>query len=1665
MPPLYRIMKVSLTRRIVFVLIILSVLFVSTNWPTFSAPPPGLSQGVPIGKFLNENLPNMTPSNGSGPVNWSIVPAFPALTFLSPLTINMHPRQNLMFVGSRDGLIEYFVPESNVMTKSTFLDLRSMTSVVWDGGFLGMAFHPDFGDPSSPYRNYFYVFYCAKGPNGEDGAPGFDGFPCPQNSRWIYEGTSGTYLRLSRFEVLDGTLTVDPDPTKQLKMVNIRLFNGTHRGGGLVFGDDGYLYLTIGDQAQYLGSQNIIDNFEGGTIRIDVNVHESSTASIAPKRKMGIDAGYADESTGLGYLIPPDNPWVNSDPTNKDVFEEFWTTGHRAPHRLTKDRLTGDLWSGEIGHGSREEINVIKKGGNYEWPKKEGTFVGTLGNTCGINNLPYGPGTLTPPVVDFERSNANAIIGGYVYRGNLFNSIIGGKYICADYGSNNIFVITPNYDSNGNVIGGSKEILSTPFTPTKIITFGEDHNGELYMGKQSPSSNGALQPVPLYTLSVTGLGDPAPQYLSQTGAFKNLITLEPEEGIIPYEMIEPFWSDGADKYRWIAIPNDGVHNDLSEQIMFSENDNWMFPNGTVAIKHFELGGKRLETRFEVKGDDGQYYYLDYKWNNEGTDAELQSTGITETININGEDITWRFPSTSECLTCHQNQAGSVIGLKTRNLNCEITYPQTGIKANQLVSLSNVGILDKTILESDTKNFLTAAAKDDLSKPLEYRARTYLDVNCGYCHQPVTQNRGLFDMRLTTALDQQLLINGLVGQTFGITNAFAVVPQDTGKSIVHYRMNSVDPIETMPPIGKNKVDRAGVNLITEWINSLAPVAPPTPEPGLVGNYFDNDGGNDKFQMLKFEQIDANINYNWGTGSPNQPEVGNDDFAMRWIGLVTPDYSETYTFYTNSDDGVRLWINGNQIIDNWTNHPPTINTGTIALTAGQPVSIELEFYERGGGAVIELEWSSNSQTRQIIPASKFSHYPMVNPTLCTSNQPNTILSANFDADTEGFTYIDDPFRGTTQPNYASGNRTTNNGINGSGGLEVLLGGVDQNPVNNMSGGWNYDFNLSEQSDLMITFQYNLIQDAGYEDDEYSQVMMSFDGTLYGTNGNDYIAQITGDGNGGSNLTTGWQTFTLNLNQIAAGDHSLTIGAFNNKKTWDTEVTTFRIDDVQVLNSEIVDSNPPVAVFSTNSTLGGYPLTVTFDADISYDLDNDALTYSWDFGDGNNGTGMTPSHTYTVAGNYSATLTVTDVNNCSDEESISIIVHPSQSPVAGLTAYPVTGNAPLVVVFEGSTSTDPENDALTFEWDFNDGVTRSGASPKTTHTFNYPGTYEVLLKVSDDYSSSFISETITVNSHTSDLGIFTKNEDVGDVNASGLANHTAGVYTVTGSGADIGSSEDEMHFIHRPHSGDLEFIAEVISVENTSPNARVTMMARSSTVDNAPFFAVEHFSDQKVRTIYRDANGVSTSDLQDNAASIRYLRLVRSGDYFIGYYSTQSAIGPWIQLGITSIPMQEEIFIGFGVTAANDGQTCTATLEEVSINGFSIVKSTLVKAKINLQGPWNGTDMNTVLFDQNRVPLSQPYVGESWGFFGTESILAYPALASGQGLVDWVILQIHDPVNPDCVVAQRACFVRNDGWLVDLEGTEYIDFGVTNLKKGYISIKHRNHLGVMTENAIDF
>ena len=460
----------------------------------------------------------------------------------------------------REGQIWSFPINPAASAKTLVLDLSAHCQGWSDCGLLGLAFHPQFGQAGSPNRGYIYVYYSyTPGPVvGSASAP-------PDNY------TTRSYNRLSRFTIPDGSAVVDPN--SELVLINQYDRDLWHNGGAMFFGPDGFLYLTNGDEGgaddQYNQSQKINSGLFGGVLRIDVDQNPAVSHPIRRQPQSGgtPPAGWPG-SYSANYYIPNDNPW--QDPNGGNL-EEFWAIGFRSPHRMTRDPVTGLVWLGDVGQAAWEEVDLIQKGGNYQWGYMEGT-------APGFKPMPSPLiGTDTPPVYTYSHDTGDTcVIAGYVYRGSQFAAQLGGHFIFGDNTSNRIYSLVPNGSAAPTITYLASLPPGSNYTGG-ISTFGFDANNELYMCTMGLTGS-------IYKLQIAGQsGQAIPALLSQTGAFASLATLTPAAGVIPYDVNVPFWSDGAVKSRWIAVPSN------NSQIGFAPTGEWTFPAGTVFIKHFELG--------------------------------------------------------------------------------------------------------------------------------------------------------------------------------------------------------------------------------------------------------------------------------------------------------------------------------------------------------------------------------------------------------------------------------------------------------------------------------------------------------------------------------------------------------------------------------------------------------------------------------------------------------------------------------------------------------------------------------------------------------------------------------------------------------------------------------------------------------------------------------------------------------------------------------------------------------------------------------------------------------------------------------------------------------------------------------------------------------------------
>ena len=316
-------------------------------------------------------------------------------------------------------------------------------------------------------------------------------------------------------------------------------------------------------------------------------------------------------------------------------------------------------------------------------------------------------------------------------------------------------------------------------------------------------------------------GGRIPLLLSQTGAFSAMRNLVPAKGLIPYDIVVPFWSDGASKTRWVAVPKG--------TIKYSPAGDWIFPRGTVFIKTFELATdaqnpdakRRLETRLLVCDGAGGVYGAVYKWRSDNSDADLLDTSQTEEIALKTaagavRKQTWYYPSRPDCLACHNSKTSGVLGVKARQMNRAFSYP-SGVADNELRAWNQLGLFAPKVIAADLETLPTLAAGEDETRSVQDRARSYLDANCSQCHRP-GGTVAYFDARYDTPLENQHLIDGPVLIDQGIDKPRVISPHDIWRSIAFMRVNTIDDIK-MPPVARETIDLKGVQLLRDWITSL------------------------------------------------------------------------------------------------------------------------------------------------------------------------------------------------------------------------------------------------------------------------------------------------------------------------------------------------------------------------------------------------------------------------------------------------------------------------------------------------------------------------------------------------------------------------------------------------------------------------------------------------------------------------------------------------------------------------------------------------------------------------------------------------------------------------------------------------------------------------------
>ncbi len=338
-------------------------------------------------------------------------------------------------------------------------------------------------------------------------------------------------------------------------------------------------------------------------------------------------------------------------------------------------------------------MDRVVAGGNYGWRCFEGTR--QYNSSCGPNAA-----SSLPPVAEYGRSSGQSITGGYVYRGASIPALA-GRYVFGDFVTGRIWHIARDTPP-------TLDVTQAPSLATglSIASFAEAVDGELYVVHYG----GTLHRL---RAGATG-GGTVPMQLSATGCVQPGDATKPASGLVPYAPNAPFWSDGADKDRYLALPNGAT-------IAVAADGDFDLPNGSVLIKGFRLAGKLVETRLFMRHTDGEWAGYTYEWNAQGSDATRVIGG--KTVSVNGQ--TWAFPSEAQCLACHTSAAGRSLGLEIAQLNGNLLYPQTGRVANQIVTLNSVQMFSPPVTTAPfpVRSKSSAMLGMVISLPLNHRRRS------------------------------------------------------------------------------------------------------------------------------------------------------------------------------------------------------------------------------------------------------------------------------------------------------------------------------------------------------------------------------------------------------------------------------------------------------------------------------------------------------------------------------------------------------------------------------------------------------------------------------------------------------------------------------------------------------------------------------------------------------------------------------------------------------------------------------------------------------------------------------------------------------------------------------------------------------------------------------
>lgn len=656
-------------------------------------------------------------------------------------------------------------------------------------------------------------------------------------------------------------------------------------------------------------------------------IHNGGAMCFGPDGKLYIAVGDGadpengqDLNTTLGKIlrinpdgsIPQDNPFYNE---LSGQARAIYAYGFRNPFTMAVDPTDGRLYANDVGSSLFEEVNAIVAGGNYGWALQEG--YGT----------PPFPTDYQAPLHAYSHDVGCSVIGAAFYRPQQlqFPPEYLGRYFFADYCEGIIWTLAPGS-------AAPPEVFATDIQ--RPIAMATAPDGSLYylerrgLGGGSPTDNTSSSNGVLWKVSYTGSGVP-------------FVSNQPRSVLLAIGESTTFScaASGAAplSYQW---ERDG-------ELLSAAT------SSTLTVDDVSLADDGAQFRCRISNDQGSV------WTETATLSVTSNSRPVPTLLLPvpgttyraGDELSFAGEATdAEDGALANSQLVWRIDFHHDNHTHPGMAPTAGI-AEGSFQIPTIGETSDNVwfrvhlTATDSEGLSQSVYRDVFPEKRELQLRT----------QPSGLQLRLDGRNLNTPYEGM----GVVGVIRSLRAPATQVRNDSLYAFIGWAEGYEEALISFAMPDSN----------TRFTALYEPV-PIGEGSGLTGAYYDEVEHNFEGEA-DFWRIDTTVAFVWDGGSPSEDLIGNDFFNIRWSGMVEPQFSENYTFHIVSDDGVRLWVDGELIIDQWVPQPPTETTASIELQAGQRYPIRLEYFEDAGGAECTLYWSSERIPRAVIPKTQL--YP--------------------------------------------------------------------------------------------------------------------------------------------------------------------------------------------------------------------------------------------------------------------------------------------------------------------------------------------------------------------------------------------------------------------------------------------------------------------------------------------------------------------------------------------------------------------------------------------------------------------------------------------------------------------------------------------------------------------